>query len=130
MSDISDDELVKADQDQELSDISDGEDDLVIPKHILEQLTPDELILVKENLAVIENAANSSPIQDDAFLKSNPGILPVWVAELLTQDERRAVIEGVVNQWSTELHFKLANLNKKKFQLSLDLTVVEGISTF
>ena len=113
-----------------MSDISDGEDELIIPKHILEQLKPEELESVKENLAVIENAANSSPIQEDAFLQRNPGILPIWVAELLTQDERRAVIEGVVNQWSTELHFKLANLNKKKFQLSLDLTVVEGTSTF
>jgi len=65
----------------------------VLPKLHSLGLTADQRRGTVERLEVWYDVAENSPPDEDDFLKENPGIIPMKVAELLTAEERKEAIE-------------------------------------
>ena len=68
-----------------------------LPAFLQTHLRKDQLDLAVEYLKCLHEVASSSPLEEDTYLKQHSDLLPTRVAELLTQAERKEVIDKIIH---------------------------------
>ena len=68
----------------------------LLPRNISIHLSHSERVTAVERLKVMKRISETDPQDQDKFLQENPGIIPITVADFLTQSERKELIKKLI----------------------------------